>query len=226
MKKLLTILVLFGFLLAYGQVGINTTTPKSTLDIDAFAGTSSVDGLLIPRVDRQRAENMTSIPISTMIYVNNISTGTQTGIGINIDSVGFYYFDGTSWRPINSPSSPTQGANVQKLRYLGPTDASRTLIVDGFYEVRFIATTATTVRFQVRLLSQPAANFVLIYNRSANYNGTTNAFSSTLTFTPTNYATWQDFDAPTTTAGVSYMYSGAFSSPERINCMSSYFIFY
>ncbi|MGV2451612.1 UNVERIFIED_CONTAM: hypothetical protein POZ17_15785 [Ralstonia mannitolilytica] len=216
MKKILINFFLVSSISAYGQVGINTATPKVSLDIEAKSSAGLPDGILIPRIDRQRAINMTSIPVSTLIYINDVSTGTQTGIGINIDSRGFYYFDGDVWRTLESTNSPTSGATIQKLRYLGLTDASKTLIVDGFYEVRFIQDGASTIRFQVRLLNQPTANFILRYNRNASYNLTTNAFSSTMTFTPVNYSTWQNFDSPTiSSAGVSFWYTGTFSSPER-----------
>lgn len=105
MKKnlLLGICILPIFLTA--QTGINTSNPVSTLDIMAKAPTGTtdnVDGLLIPRVDRQRAQSMTSIPISTMIYINNITTGTLTGSTINVDDVGYYYFNGTAWIKFNT----------------------------------------------------------------------------------------------------------------------------
>ncbi|MFP3597485.1 hypothetical protein [Chryseobacterium sp. SIMBA_029] len=90
--------------LPFAQIGINTTTPLSTLDINAKnpTGTASeVDGILVPRVDRQRAQSMTGIPISTMIYVNTIATGTQTGTAVNIDAPGYYYYSGTSWIKLN-----------------------------------------------------------------------------------------------------------------------------
>lgn len=82
------------------QVGINTPAPTSTLDIFANNPTgtaSTVDGIVIPRIDRQRAQSMTSIPVSTLVYINNISTGTAAGITQDVTSVGFYHFDGTKW---------------------------------------------------------------------------------------------------------------------------------
>ncbi|GAA4152963.1 hypothetical protein GCM10022217_08190 [Chryseobacterium ginsenosidimutans] len=84
----------------FAQVGVNTPTPAATLDITAKEPTgtfNTVDGVLVPRVDRQRAQSMTSVPTSTMIYVNNISTGTATGTTANVNAIGFYYFDGTAW---------------------------------------------------------------------------------------------------------------------------------
>lgn len=86
--------------LCYAQVGINNSTPAATLDVtakNATGSTANVDGLLIPRVDRQRAQSMTGVPTSTLIYVNDIATGTQTGTAVNIDAVGYYYYDGTEW---------------------------------------------------------------------------------------------------------------------------------
>uniref|UniRef100_UPI0025F9C199 tail fiber domain-containing protein n=1 Tax=Pedobacter sp. UBA5917 TaxID=1947061 RepID=UPI0025F9C199 len=55
------------------------------------------DGLLIPRVDRLRAQSMTAIPVSTLVYINNITTGSQTGTTVNVNAVDYYYFDGVAW---------------------------------------------------------------------------------------------------------------------------------
>jgi hypothetical protein len=82
------------------QVGINNPSPVSTLDITARNATgisTNTDGLLVPRIDRQRAQNMSAVPVSTLIYINSIATGTLAGIAANIDSLGYYYFDGTVW---------------------------------------------------------------------------------------------------------------------------------
>lgn len=110
MKKrviLLSALLGTGFL-AIAQVGINTPTPTSSLDIVATnaTGTSSnVDGLLAPRVDRQRALSMASVPVGTLIYVNDIATGTATGQAINITAIGYYYFESSAWQRITTPSA-------------------------------------------------------------------------------------------------------------------------
>lgn len=96
MKKLLLSALFFTSFSFYAQVGINTETPKSTLEIKAKneTGTSTnVEGILIPKVDREKAQSMTTIPNSTLIFVDNISTGTLTGIASNIDASGYYYFE-------------------------------------------------------------------------------------------------------------------------------------
>ncbi|MFP3599488.1 hypothetical protein [Chryseobacterium sp. SIMBA_029] len=104
-NAIFTFLILVPVLSA-AQVGINTVIPSATLDITAknITGTdSAVDGLLIPRVDRERAQSMSGIPVSTLIYVNNIATGSLTGTALNIDAVGYYYFNGTVWTKLNLP---------------------------------------------------------------------------------------------------------------------------
>ena len=50
---------------------------------------------------------MTSIPTSTLVYVNNIATGGQAGITANVDAVGYYYYDGTAWVKLHNPSNAT-----------------------------------------------------------------------------------------------------------------------
>ncbi|WP_051890306.1 hypothetical protein [Chryseobacterium vrystaatense] len=102
--SILFLLVNSTFLTA--QLGINNPSPASTLDITAknSTGTSAnTDGLLVPRVDRQRAQAMSAIPVSTLIYVNNIATGTLAGTAANINAVGYYYFNGTLWTKLVTP---------------------------------------------------------------------------------------------------------------------------
>ena len=106
---------------AWAQIGINTATPTSTLDVTAKNATgksTNVDGLLVPRVDRERAQSMTGVPTSTLIYINDVSTGTQaTGTTtINVDTVGYYYFEGAptnAWVKLKTPAAtPTASVNI------------------------------------------------------------------------------------------------------------------
>ncbi|SHG70371.1 hypothetical protein SAMN05421866_1271 [Chryseobacterium oranimense] len=124
MKKRLLFGIIVFPLFHYAQVGINTTTPAATLDVTAknTTGTATnVDGLLIPRVDRQRAQSMASIPTSTIIYVNSIATGTQTGTAANINAVGYYSYDGSVWVKINT------GNDVNIYNSDGTLTANRTV---------------------------------------------------------------------------------------------------
>lgn len=115
-RKLLIVFAILEYSISLnGQVGINTTSPASTLDIlakNATGTATSVDGLLIPRVDRERAQSMSGIPVSTLIYVNNITTGAQAGVASNIDAVGYYFYNGSAWTKLNPTSSNTNVYNV------------------------------------------------------------------------------------------------------------------
>ncbi|WP_413532176.1 hypothetical protein [Empedobacter brevis] len=113
------------------QVGIGTTDPKATLDVSAVqpkGSSTNVEGVLIPRVDRERVQSMKDIMKSTMIYVEDITTGTLAGTAINIDSEGFYYFDGTAWVKIST------GNNSKRFFYMPsvvlPTVKSDARILD------------------------------------------------------------------------------------------------
>lgn len=104
MKKIKKSILILGGLLysmqVLSQIGINTLTPKATFDITAKSNTGTTtipEGWLIPRVDRARAKAMTAIEISTLVYINDASTGVKDGAVINIDSTGYYYFDGRVW---------------------------------------------------------------------------------------------------------------------------------
>lgn len=75
-KSVIISLALFAFENFTAQVDIITTIPNGTLGIAAknTDGTSvGVDGLLIPRLDRERAQSMipNSIPESTPYYFFN-----------------------------------------------------------------------------------------------------------------------------------------------------------
>ncbi|WP_131329613.1 hypothetical protein [Chryseobacterium piperi] len=95
----------------YAQVGINTTNPRATLDVVAKipSGASNAnikDGIIVPNVDRGRAKAMGDnttprVTESTLIYINNVSTGSATGSAINVTAPGYYYFD--------SQASPSPG---------------------------------------------------------------------------------------------------------------------
>ncbi|WP_336703296.1 hypothetical protein [Chryseobacterium indologenes] len=112
-KKVLPLaILLLTFCKVHSQVGINTTSPAATLDITAknATGTStSVDGVLITRLDRQRAQSMTGVPASTLIYVNSVATGSQTGTAVNIDTEGYYYYDGSAWVKLHNPTNSATG---------------------------------------------------------------------------------------------------------------------
>jgi len=127
-----SILLLSGIVNA--QVGIGTTGPSATLDVTAAYSTGTttgVDGILIPRVDRQRAQSMTSVPTSTIIYVNSVATGTATGSTANVTAVGFYYYNGSLWTSLATATNAwniTGNTGVTAANFIG-TGASTNIDV-------------------------------------------------------------------------------------------------
>ncbi|WP_080779928.1 hypothetical protein [Chryseobacterium phocaeense] len=159
MKK--TKIRLFGLMLiptAYlGQVGINHATPMATLDIaakNAAGSSTNADGLLIPRVDRLRAQNMAGIQTSTMVFINNVANGTQTGKTANVDGVGYYYFNGTVWVKLHNPNNVPQVNNIYTND--GSLASNRT-ITQGGNTLAFTGTSANAFSVDGPTLSVDAA---------------------------------------------------------------------
>ncbi|WP_131707563.1 hypothetical protein [Chryseobacterium angstadtii] len=155
MKKtiLLTIITLFNVMIKiFAQVGINTPDPTATLDLvakNSTGTTTNVDGLLIPRVDRERAQSMTAVPLSTMVYVNSIATGTQTGSAVNIDAAGYYYNNGTVWIKLNP--------NINIYNSDGSLTGNRT-VTQGASTLAFTGTSTNAFSVDGTTFSVDAAN--------------------------------------------------------------------
>lgn len=138
------------------QVGVNTPAPTSTMDIiakNATGTTTNVDGLLVPRVDRQRAQSMTGIPTSTMIYINSVATGTQTGTAVNIDAVGYYFYNGTVWAKL------TPSATTDTSIYSGDgTLAGNRIVTQGANKLAFTGTVTNAFSVDGTTFSVDASN--------------------------------------------------------------------
>ncbi|WP_426479184.1 hypothetical protein ACP3T3_06960 [Chryseobacterium sp. CBSDS_008] len=94
-----------GILAQTAGIGINTTTPNSTLDVNGKLGITDLDGLQAPRLtlaqlsakgDALYGANQKA----TLVYITDISAGNNTGPRVNIDGIGYYYFDGTVWQKL------------------------------------------------------------------------------------------------------------------------------
>lgn len=138
------------------QVGINT--PTTTLDITAKNPTgtaSNVDGVLIPRVDRERAQNMTGVPVSTLLYINNAASGSQLGTAVNIDAEGYYYFNGSVWAKLNPSISTTSFVNIYNTD--GTLSGNR-IVTQAANTLSFTGTATNAFSVDGTTLSVDAAN--------------------------------------------------------------------
>jgi hypothetical protein len=97
MKKIFIPFSLFFSIYTYSQVGINTETPKATLDVTATGSLTTPDGILIPRISKLRAKNMVNTEPTTLVYINELNDDSNSGSTINVNSTGFYYFNGNQW---------------------------------------------------------------------------------------------------------------------------------
>lgn len=100
MKKNTFLLVAFFTSMAvYSQVGINTESPKASLDIAAKAtDTTVMDGIIAPRLTgvQLRSKTYTTDQTGAMVYVT-AADPVPAGQTVNVTSIGYYYFNGTQW---------------------------------------------------------------------------------------------------------------------------------
>ncbi len=95
MKQLGLILLLGFYGMIYSQVGINTPSPESTLDIRAknhLGAVTSTDGILVPRVN---AINVNGLVNGQLVYLV-ADAGSFTK--------GFWYWNGSIWASIGNSS--------------------------------------------------------------------------------------------------------------------------
>ncbi|ALR29125.1 hypothetical protein ATE47_00540 [Chryseobacterium sp. IHB B 17019] len=96
-KVLFSCLLLIG-IKTFSQTGINTPNPQAALDI-----VSDKSGILIPRMTASQIEQITSATEGELVF-----STTNTGTTVNL--IGFWFYDGTTWRPVVATSSG--GVNI------------------------------------------------------------------------------------------------------------------
>ena len=157
MKKqliILSTLLYSGF--AFSQIGVNTPDAQATFDITAKEAkgiSRTAEGLLIPRVDRERARSMDGVATSTLIYINDAATSSQDGTAVNIDAEGYYYFDGISWVKLN----PLTAGISNIYNSDGMLTADRT-VSQGDKTLRFTGTSTDAFSVDGTTFSVDAAN--------------------------------------------------------------------
>ena len=116
-------LLLMGSLLfsafCFSQVGINTTDPKSTLDVMASpTDITKIDGILLPRLTGEQLKAKDALYLKTtttvkgqtgtIVYITTpLTSATISTKTANVLSSGYYYFDGDVWQKLLSKASDT-----------------------------------------------------------------------------------------------------------------------
>ncbi|MGV0922071.1 exosporium glycoprotein BclB-related protein [Empedobacter falsenii] len=114
-KVIVYVVFNFFFTNLYSQVGIGTTSPNATLDISRSLvnENSTSDGIIAPKLTKlQLANKQAGIygvnQIGSILYVTDVSgtiSGPSTSQVSEINSIGYYYFDGTNWKLLNSSNN-------------------------------------------------------------------------------------------------------------------------
>lgn len=130
MKRIILFLLALssiGFI--HAQIGVNTSTPQVSFDVQAGAtDATTAEGISAPRLtlsqlaskDAKYAADQTG----ALVYITDV-TGTPTAKTRNVIAKGYYYFDGTLWQ--------TSGPD-QSLRFLYmPTIVVPTSTTDPAY---------------------------------------------------------------------------------------------
>ena len=102
-KTQLSILAIMFSATLFGQVGINTVTPKATLDVVGKpTDINSLDGLIPPRITAEQLNPKTYSTEQTgaLIYVTEpLNSLTPTAQTVLVVEKGYYLFDGIKWIP-------------------------------------------------------------------------------------------------------------------------------
>lgn len=145
-KKTLSLLLVFiAGITVLAQVGINTSNPKTTMDISlkrtnadgtgAIADNTKNFGLLAPRLTRAELTANTATygtdQAGALIYVTDVSGGDTLAPRTNVTAVGYYYYDSGSnlWKAISSGASgsvtPVNGLESPASGQIGIVDPIR-----------------------------------------------------------------------------------------------------
>lgn len=127
MKKSFTIALALAATVSFAQnVGINTDVPAATLDVVGKPADSAVlDGIIAPRITGNQLSEKTYTAAQTgaVVYAT-ASADTLSGQVVNVNSEGFYFFNGTVWQKINSTGWQVVGnsGTSSATNFLGTTD--------------------------------------------------------------------------------------------------------
>ena len=110
MKTLIYFFLSFISISVTGQVGINTQTPETTLEVVGKPNDiSHYDGIIPPRITgNQLALKSYSLSKKGAVVFATAPATNLSGQVINISAVGMYYFDGTQWQTFSKEIAPIE----------------------------------------------------------------------------------------------------------------------
>ncbi|RNA61584.1 hypothetical protein D1631_06405 [Chryseobacterium nematophagum] len=94
-KQFITTMTVLMSAFAFGQVGVNTQTPQSTLDVTGTSSATVADGVLVPRytVAELSAKDAAYGASQNGVFVFVTSGTGSSGKTSEVTGAGFYYYD-------------------------------------------------------------------------------------------------------------------------------------
>lgn len=98
-----TLLFFLNTFFCFSQVGIGTTSPNATLEVKGKpSDVMAMDGIIPPNLsgNELNSKTYTNSQKGALVFINAARTNTDIGQCTNVDSLGTYYFDGTTWQKL------------------------------------------------------------------------------------------------------------------------------
>ncbi len=97
------------------QAGIHTQSPKATLHVVGKPGvTTSMDGIIAPKLTGNQLNNKTytTQQDGAIVYVTSPLTNANKGQCVNVNAIGYYFFNKTKWDKLDTVSKMATLADV------------------------------------------------------------------------------------------------------------------
>lgn len=121
----------------YSQVGINTQTPRATMEVAARNNNGTTpEGLIPPRLTGNQIQSADlqygTEQTGAVIYATAAITATSPKT-ININAPGYYYFDGSMWQKLGRTYTADNGISLtgSDVRLGGPLLQATTITNNG-----------------------------------------------------------------------------------------------
>ncbi len=108
--KIITTYIYFFSVITYAQLGIGTTAPNSSAQLDIV---SANKGLLIPRVALQDTKDNVTIADGNIVSLLVYNTSNVADI-----VPGFYYWNGTAWQRLSNGGGSSSSGGTETLTSL------------------------------------------------------------------------------------------------------------
>lgn len=200
MKKIFTLGCSLLSMISIAQVGIGTTDPKATLDIQGSPAQNNItDGIIAPRItgNQLQAKTYTAEHEGTLLYVTAIPTAASGQVA-EINTPGYYYFDGSTWKQFGILYSEAfnhrfAATNAVILNQTHQSVLTYTIPSSGQYEID--ALLDYTLNSNQVINYYLAKNGILISQEKEGYQITSANSNGTIVFTPNHSKVISNFSA-------------------------------